>query len=270
MEMIEQSLIVSEVASKLEEHARKAMKGRGISRARGAVSGVVTPPWAASSKFNIDSRGLITYDDEYVNEEEPTVITDDGSLDSISNSLSSRETSSDSKVDAKLVTSPPVSDTETVERVGNEIRRRASQNFVNSEAIQACASVAEFFMSTAPGEDADEVSKKILQLLASSGKLSVDFHFYRAALHPGSTNDAPVQRQQQFDQQDVLSLRRTLQGGAGRRDALQEFKIFCVNLIYKLLGKNGNLEIQEPFSEPDRSLLLRTAEIWSQSVGIGA
>jgi hypothetical protein len=266
LEMIEQSLIISEVATKLEEHARKALRGRGTSRTRRGVVGVVTPPWASSATFTVSTRGLITYDDEYEkNAEHAIAIDGDDSLIS----EPSINLSSDAKIDAKVICAPPVSETEAVKRIGNEIRRRAPYNFYNSEMITACANVAEFFMSTAPSEDVDVVSEKILQLLASSGKLAADFHFYRAALHPGTTGESPLLRYR-FDQQQVISLRRTLQGGAGRRDALREFKIFCVNLIYRLLGKNGSLDMQEPFSGPDRSTLLRTAEVWSKSVGTSA
>ena len=75
MEMVEQSMIVSEVASKLEEYARKAMKGRGTSRTRRGGFGVVTPPWGATQNVNFSARGLITYDDEY-EDEAVDVVTD--------------------------------------------------------------------------------------------------------------------------------------------------------------------------------------------------
>lgn len=269
LEMIERSLIISEVASKLEEHVRKALKGRGgSSRTRRGVVGVVTPPWGSSSNFVVNTRGLITYDDEYEQQQkgESMVVPDDD--DSSIDTLSGDASDLPKKNDATLISDPPVAETETIKRIGEEIRRRSSHNFYNGELIQACANVAEFFMSTAPGEDVEAVSEKILQLLSSSGKLAADFHFYRAALHPGNSNESVLPYR--FDQQQVMALRRTLQGGAGRRDALREFKIFCVNLIYKLLGENGNLGIAEPFSSPDRSLLLQTTEMWSQSVGIGA
>ena len=67
LEMLEQSIVVSEVAMKLEEYARKAMKGRSSGRTRRSGAGVVTPPFGSSRNVSISSRGLLTYDDEYKN-----------------------------------------------------------------------------------------------------------------------------------------------------------------------------------------------------------
>jgi hypothetical protein len=268
LEMIEQSMIVSEVAMKLEEYARKAMKGRGSSRTRRGVAGVVTPPWGSSQHTTISSRGLITYDDEYENDgkNNSSVISDgDDSLNSEDNPFSGAESKPTKQAREFLL--PPVPDFEAVKQISSEIRRRASYNFYNAEVIHACANVAEFFMSTPPGEHIDACCKKVIQLIASSTKLAADFHFYRAALHPEKAGDSLPSFPARFEQHHHAALRRTFEVGASRSDALREFKIFAVNLIYKLLGRNGSLHIQEPLSKLHYANLLHTAEVWSKSVG---
>lgn len=268
LEMIEQAMIVSEVATKLEEYARKAMKGRGGSRTRRGVVGVVTPPWGSYQNFTASSRGLITYDDEYDDDDEYEGETTPGLVVDTDVSLNG-QSSGVTKVEAEL-REPPVRDHGVVKRVSDEIRRRASFNFYHAEMIHACANLAEFFMSTAPNEEVDVCCNKILQLLSSSTKLAADFHMYRAALHPGTAGDVGPSSRPRFDHHHALALRRMLEGGAGRLDALREFKIFAVNLIYKLLGKNGTFDFQEPFADRDHVHLLRTAESWSKSVGSSA
>ncbi|KAL3937247.1 MAG: hypothetical protein SGARI_002198 [Bacillariaceae sp.] len=119
-------------------------------------------------------------------------------------------------------------------------------------------------MLTAPFEDADECCPKIVELLSTSKQLESEFFYYRSALHPV---DGP---QGNFSVIDSEMLKNSLNGGAGRSEALREFKVFSVNLIYKLLGMNGSLKIQEPLDGDDHSILLRTAKSWSKSVEIGA
>lgn len=258
MEMMQQSLIVSEVAVKLEEFARKALKGKGVSRTRKGGSGVVTPPFGATSNFTMTSRDLITYDDEYAFDERQILGVVSDSDESVSGDDAVR------CVDKDMLEAP-VSDGETVKHIGNEILRRA---YANPALIEACANVAAFFMCTAPNEEADRISKKVLQLLASSARLEADFHFYRMALHPTLFLDSISPNT--FTASQSRALRNSLSRGTGRLESLREFKVFAVNLIYKLLGKNGSIDIEEPLAKDDHAVLLRTAEIWSKTVGIGA
>mmetsp|Transcript_26680 Transcript_26680/g.47015 ORF Transcript_26680/g.47015 Transcript_26680/m.47015 type:complete len:259 (-) Transcript_26680:435-1211(-) len=258
MEMIQQSLVVSEVASKLEEYVRKAMKEKGLTRTRKGGSGIVTPPFGTSGRFTMNSSDLITYDDEYEVDEGASV----GVVSDVGDNLSVEENLLD-----KDMIEAPVTDVEIVKRIRYEILRRGTES--NEEAVRACANVAAFFMLTAPNEDADECCPKILELLQTSQQLEAEFYFYRAALHPALFLDSNTP-QAQFTDLHSMALRNSLAGGAGRSDALREFKVFAVNLIYKLLGSNGNLGISESFSEEDHAILLRTAKSWSKSVGIGA
>jgi hypothetical protein len=106
-------------------------------------------------------------------------------------------------------------------------------------------------------------------LLMTSQQLEGEFYFYRAALHPSLFLESSAP-QGKFTEKHSVALRNSLNGGFGRAEALREFKIFSVNLIYKLLGLNGSFDIQEPLSGDDYDILLRTAKSWSKSVGIGA
>lgn len=270
-EMMEQSLIVSEVATKLEAYVKKALKKRGISRTRRGGSGVVTPPFGSS--FTMTSRDLITYDDEY-NEEETSSsdvvsVVDDSVAEEGSNA-------NNSQIDYdKDMLVAPVLDIATVKHISSEILQRS--NSLNGEVMRACANVAAFFMCTAPKEDPEQCSSKVLQLLATSRQLESEFYFYRAALHPtlfleSSLNGRfPESHDGNFGFTDTQSaaLRDTLARGAGRLESLREFKVFAVNLIYKLLRKNGCFAQIESLSSSDNAILLHTAEVWSKSVGIG-
>jgi hypothetical protein len=259
MEMMQQSLVVSEVASKLEEYVKKAMKEKGLSRTRRGGSGIVTPPFGTSGRFTMNSSDLITYDDEYDVDEGASlgVVSDADDSMSVEDTLRS--------IDKDMMVAP-VTDVETVKRIRFEILRRA--NASNEEVIRACANVAAFFMLTAPNEEPDDCCPKILELLSTSTHLEAEFYFYRSALHPSLFLDSEM-RNGQFAQFHSVALRNSLSGGTGRLQALREFKVFSVNLIYKLLGVNGSLGIEESFTDIDHSTLLRTAKSWSKSVGIG-
>jgi len=264
MEAIEQAMIVSEVASKLEEHVKKALKGRGGSRTRRGNGGVVTPPYGSYQKFKMSSRDLITYDDEYkATYPARTCEPDEKSIASVT--VAEDDVSASSAIPKQFITAP-VEDVEMVKSICEEIRRHAQESFRNPDYSLACVNVAEFFMSTPPSEDVQNVSKKVLELLSSSSRLAADFHFYRAALNPSSANNGEPEASNLFEERHAMALRRSLQGIASKGDAVREFKIFCVNLIYKLLG-NMSYGVNEPFSPSVRSNLLHTAEAWSKSIG---
>ncbi|KAL3910001.1 MAG: hypothetical protein SGILL_007864 [Bacillariaceae sp.] len=263
MEMMQQSLVVSEVASKLEEYVKKAMKEKGLSRTRRGGSGIVTPPFG---RFEMNSSDLITYDDEFGVIDETNVNLD--VVPEVDETLSVEAASASvDSMDESDMLSPPVEDIETVKRVRLEILKRATDD--NEDVVRACANVAAFFMLTAPSEDSEECCPKIVELLTTSRQLEAEFYFYRSALHPSLSLES-LCPQGQFIEAHSIQLRNSLNGGAGRTEALREFKVFSVNLIYKLLGMNGSLNIQEPLAGEDHSILLRTAKNWSKSVEIGA
>jgi hypothetical protein len=263
MEMMQQSLVVSEVAVKLEEYVKKAMKERGLtSRNRRGGSGIVTPPFGTA--HTISSSDLITYDDEYFYEEHNTK-TDVGA----SNKVGGAENAIGGPfctVVSKDDDSPyhPVTTEEDVKRITQEIVQKSSD--ANQEVLHACANVAAFFLCTRPNERPEDCCEKVLELLSTSPRLQTDFYSYRMALHP-DLSSAKVG----VPENHALYLRKALLGGAaGRLASLRDFKVFAVNLIYKLLGVNGSLGIDDVFQPDDRAILLRTTEVWSKSIGVGA
>lgn len=269
LEAIEQAMIVSEVASKLEEHVKKAMKGRGGSRTRRGNGGVVTPPYGSYQKFEMSSRDLITYDDEY-KATYNTPIDDFDAKSVASVTVTEDDASAASSSVSKQFLVAPVEDAEKIKAICEEIGQLAHDSFGNSDTFQACANVAEFFMSTPPSEDVQCVSKKVLGLLSSSSRLAADFHFYRAALNPCSANSDESEASNLFEERHATALRRSLEATGSRSDVVREFKIFCVNLIYKLLENVESYHVKEPLSPNVRSNLLHTAETWSKSVGTSA
>lgn len=253
MEILERSLIVSEVASKLEEFVKRAMKGRGAPRSR--RTGVVTPPYGYSRLAVITSRDLITYDDEYEDEDLAGVVTDgDDSLNSADVSFTGLDK------DSQDMAVAPILSVGKVKQTVEEIRKRAKLTLTHSHMINACADVVELMMTTPPGENVAVCCSKVLRLLCLSERLSIDFYSYRAALHPDGAGFVP--RRHHSD-----TLRQAFESAHTRADALREFKIFAVNLIYRLLGRNGSFGIERPFSYSETNNLLRTADVWSRSVG---
>jgi hypothetical protein len=263
-EMLQQSLIVSEVATKLEAYVKKAMKERGLSRTRRGGSGIVTPPFGTS--FTMTSRDLITYDDEYREDSVKAAVVSTNVVSDTDDNASVEVNDPCVVIDEDMLTAP-VLDIATVKHVSSEILQRA--NPLNGEVLRACANVAAFFMCTAPKEEPDQCSSKVLQLLSTSKVLEAEFYFYRSALHPTLFLESSIPDDGQFTDIQSAVLRNSLIGGAGRLESLREFKVFAVNLIYKLLRRNGCFAEIEPFSKSDHSILLHTSEIWSKSIGIG-
>ncbi|VEU33747.1 unnamed protein product [Pseudo-nitzschia multistriata] len=263
-EQMQQSLVVSEVAIKLEEYVKKAMKKKGISRTRKGGSGIVTPPFGSS--FTMTSRDLITYDDEYKQDTYKSDVVSDTDENSSQGGSNQRGCLNNADSDKDMLVAP-VLDLNTVKHITSQIIQRS--NPFNGEAMRACANVAAFFMCTAPKEDPEQSSTKVLQLLATSKQLEAEFYFYRAALHPTLFLDTSRSQGKGFTNAQSTALRTSLTRGAERLESLREFKIFAVNLIYKLIKKTGSFANVESLSSSDNAILLHTAEVWSKSVGIG-
>jgi hypothetical protein len=263
MEMIEQSMIVSEVATKLQEFARKAMKGHGTGRTRRGGFGVVTPPYGASSNAPISSRGLITYDDEY--EKEEGLITDGD--DSIgSEDFSSTGPILATKISRKALkelTVAPVPEPQIVSSITARIL--GCNNFQSNGALVASSAVASFCMTTAPIEDS-ALCSKILQLISSCDKLSYEFQQYRAALDPLASSGESALLGHGSRKNSAVSVQQIWERASSRNDAVHDFKTFAVNCITKLLGNNGGYGFFMPFSRFEAAKLQYTADVWLKSI----
>lgn len=267
------SLVVTEVADKLEAYVKRVMKERGITRTR--RSGFVTPPFGSS--FTMTSRDLITYDDEY---KESSNNATGSAIVSGNNSCPSPGKEKPAIVVEKEMLVAPVVDFETVKRISSSIidlGKTTSNGRTHSEAFRACANVAAFIMCTPPLEQSDQCCSKILQLLSTSNKLESEFYFYRSALCPDLFPHIHHQRYHGiakigcngFTASHSAALRNSLIGHAGKLSALSEFKVFALNLISKFFHRTETFSGIEPLPKPDHAILSQSVKIWARSIGKG-
>jgi hypothetical protein len=257
LEMLEQSLVVSDVAMKLEEYAKRAMKDRGVTgRTRRGGAGVVTPPFGSSYHANMSAGGLITYDDEIEEEQEEDLrVTDLFGIHSASSVVTDTDSEADgepfeSRLPKELLVAPV-----------NMLHAKAITEHLLPVDITAAA-VAGFCMTTAPNGDPD-MCRKILNLIASCEKLASEFHQYRTALKPLTDFPATVTPIQHVRQTNLVIWERE----GSRHDAVRDFKTFSVNCVHKILGKNGWCGGVSGLAQADRLALEHTAEVWLKSVG---
>jgi hypothetical protein len=262
-EMREQSLIVSEVAEKLEQFARKAL---GRSRSRRGNSGIITPPYG--SQGTLTATSLLTYDDEQFEESDENSWrgSSASSLGLVSQSEVGEDEDTSSVTEAKPVTplrmrSPPVRDNEMVDAVSHRLVEGIPPDL--RDALKPHVAVAAFCMSTAPcGEES--LASKILRLIASCNILMSEFQNYRAALHPIVEGPVASTTQAFTPQARPIQGLQVWEKTSSRSDAVHDFKIFAVNCINKFLGR-GNCENVTLLSPCDRLILKRTVDLWQES-----
>ena len=278
-EMIEQSLVVSQVAMKLEEYAKKAKRASGVSLSRGgrARGGVVTPPTGSAFGFrSADSRGLLTYDDEFDggnakrgSMSSTTVVTDgDDSLSSEDEPASfGMNVVSESNSPVKrgpgmtVFGSPPVGDLDMVKRVVEKILTSVADS---EESVSASAAVIGFCMTTAPSAK-DDLCSKVLHLISSSDKLSFEFQQYRGALHPLECSKdmlPPFMFTMSHRKNHAVSVQQIWQRDVGRVDLVRDFKTFAVNNFHEVLLQKSN---QVSFTEGEVASLRYAADVWLKS-----
>ena len=262
-----QSHVVSQVAMKLEEYAKKAK--RSIGRTRGGRTGLVTPP-SVSGGSGLCYRSLITYDDEYdtidsrrSNYLSAASVVTDGDDSMISeeefNGRLVSEVGTPVKPDKVAFSIAPVENSDTINRVTSLILKgNRGDNSV------ATAAIAGFCMSTPPLETADLCSK-VLRLLSSCNTLATEFQQYRDALHPihnfSFSGLPPSMFTQSFRKHDAVSVQQIWERAGSRVDAVRDFKTFAVNKIHF-----GLEEELVDLGEDDEFALKKTAAIWLKSV----
>jgi hypothetical protein len=256
LEMLEQSMVVSDVAMKLEEYARRARKnGMLPARARRQGPGVVTPPFSSSYQMSISASELLTYDDEYDAEEARAadlVVGHGDTVTSTSSVVTDSDVEEESLEENKLLKEfmvPPVAMPHA-----KSITERLLLKDVTS------AAVAGFCMSTAPS-GLQDMPRKILQLIASCETLANDFHQYRMALKPAHSGD-PAMLLHNVRMNHVQNWERE----GSRCDAVRDFKVFSVNCVRKILWGRGDASVG--LSDADRSALKHTADVWLRSIGM--
>ena len=268
-EMLQQSLVVSDVASKLEEYAKRAWKDRGISikPRRRAGAGVVTPPFGSSSyQSTISATELLTYDDEYDSDHDDQLRATDlfGTPKASSSVVTDSDTEATTEEGRGLAFESPQPKELLAAPVGLQQAKSITERLLSSDVT--AAAVAGFCMSTAPSGN-PEISQKILQLIASCETLASDFHQYRNALlpvtHSGEGVPGTVTPIHSVRMNHVQSWERE----GSRNAAVSDFKIFSVNCVHKIIGKNGVGGGLNSLSDDDRIALERTANAWLRSVG---
>jgi len=261
-----QSHVVSQVAMKLEEYAKKAKRG---TRARGGRIGSVTPPSLGGGTVMASGhnyRSLITYDDEYdaTNFRHSSHASVTGIVTDGDDSMTSEEeymcrvvsevftpTQSEKVVFSKA----PVENVVTIEKV---------TNLFLAKSDVATAAIAGFCMSTPP-LDTPDLCSKVLRLLSSCDTLAMEFQQYRSALHPvdnfSMSGLPPNTFTQGFRKHDAVSVQQIWERAGSRVDAVRDFKTFAVNMI------NAGLEQKLwDFNEQEEVLLKNTADTWLKSV----
>jgi len=280
-EMLEQSLVVSQVAMKLEEYVRKAKKGSGRAR-RSGPQGVVTPPHPNAMAYSAP-RGVLTYDDEYnfdSDDDDECIQRRDRSSSSSTGVVTDGDDSMTSEDDPrpaggkrvafisevntpvqpipkKLFLSAPVDDVSTVNVVVKTLLERANTDVP--------ATIAQFCMTTAPN-GCDDLCSKVLQLISSCDMLGIEFQQYRGALHPlecSSTLLPSCMFTTGFRKNHAVSVQQIWERSASRNDAVRDFKTFAVNCLNEVLD---NAEVDKTFlSTCQTSALKHTADIWLKS-----
>lgn len=254
----EQAHVVSQVALKLEEYARKAKRSLGRTRGGG---GIVTPPLGGGRlPSGHYYRSLITYDDEY------EAMTADPSSDRafvVPDDLNVVSPSPPKAVKRFYNSQVPVESAQLIKAVCDRIMASGSDTATNT----ASAGIASFCMSNAPDESESEACAKILGLLSTCDKLANEFMQYRYALHPlesssttsYSTFCAPGFR----NDSTAFSINQIWERAASRRDAVRDFKTFAVNYI------NSDL-LRIDFPKEEGAALHITSDYWSKSASINA
>jgi HSF-type DNA-binding len=259
IEGVTQSDVVSEVAFKLEQFAKKANVRLGP-RTRRFGTGVVTPPFSTSSKSSI---GIISYDDEIIFGNDDTGSDRSSSVYlTPSKTIDFRECGSISYSKRDPVVKP-VSDCRTVDVIVQRILLSAKDGFRGSTV--APASVAGFCMSNVPAIDSG-IAKKILSLLSSCPAVANEFHLYQSALHPSQAFKKRVTTPYtsfwggKYDYTD--------HGEGNRNTLVRDFAIFSINCIEKLVGKLESDGIHKSQLSPsDKKILEGTMEMWQKSIG---
>ncbi|KAI2491536.1 HSF-type DNA-binding [Fragilaria crotonensis] len=258
----EQAHVVSQVALKLEEYARKAKRSRGGTR---YGVGIVTPPLGGSQSY----RSVLTYDDEYdamaarVTSAVVTVAPGVESHATDDKLLPAPITPNPSRPMMVICDENPVGNIDLAKLVYDQIMD-GDRDYASKAAS---AAVAYFCTASSPNEQEGEACAKILGIMSGNDKLAHEFMQYRYALHPvdcsstlsNSTFCAPGLR----NDITAFSLDQIWERAASRRDALRDFKTFAVNYM------NAEIARMEYRGE-ETGALRRTAEVWLRSASTHA
>jgi hypothetical protein len=264
VEMAQQSLIVSQVAKKLEKFARQAY-GLSSTRPRRGGSGIVTPPFG-TSRLPSSSSSLLTYDDEYeYSDESGDTFQPTPSVGAIADGDESTSTQDDWAAARTMVTPdkqqkdilPSMVEHHKAEAITERIENcKPDIRFSRDHIVTGI--VASFAMHVSPVGNKD-LTFTMYHLLNNNDELWEDFQLYRAALRPdlgAGKNASP------------LTLKQIFTGDAILADVVRDFKTFTVGCLGRILGKNGDIGIANQLLQEDREVLGRRADVWRMALHV--
>ena len=272
----EQSIMVSHVAQRLEEFAKRAEGESGNGGRRGRAfgrGGIVTPPVSRALSdtmkyhaLTYDDEGSITVDpedeafegrnsrighskknniksddDENMDElDSKCFVTDDGESDGDSSgpSLSDSRKIDGNRSFASLKNLHFKSFQEAPLKDLDVIAEITNKLRVNNEAL---AVVAMFCMATAPRDE--NIDRKAMQVISSCSQLEDEFERYRSALRPNIGNIRGL----------IVS------------EYVQDFKYFSVNYLQKFLIENQKQQ-DSYVSVNQVSAIQVSTSLWAESL----
>ncbi len=261
----EQSLLVSRVARKLEEHARRAAAAKGFNSKR--RSGTVTPPYYSDTmKYH-----ALTYDDEIeiydsargcvverqqrtatvVNDpdESYSVISDDGGEDKSKNSCNDEEND----------VTPPVENNLIVSEIVRKLHGWARQSRLASRVDgQLAAAITGFCMLTNPRHASFE--EKCIELMLACGSLVNEFSHYQTALLPGCLPACGLTLKNSSRLTQINQLLNT-----DKKNTLRAFKVFLLNILEDLVN-DKELVREVGLSVSEAKSLDDCHQIWMHSL----
>mmetsp|Transcript_5625 Transcript_5625/g.8401 ORF Transcript_5625/g.8401 Transcript_5625/m.8401 type:complete len:547 (-) Transcript_5625:376-2016(-) len=264
---LEQSMLVTKVARKLEEHAKRAAAAKGICSKR--RSGTVTPPFSSDTmKYH-----ALTYDDEIeiydsargcVVERQQRVMTSshaDENLSIVSNDDEDRVRSvSFYGCTQKMSTTPPVENNIIVSDIVRKLHGWVKQGTFTSKVDgQLAAAIAGFCMLTNPRDPSFE--KKCTDLMLACGALVTEFRRYKTALLPGCIpHDGLMQNNPpRLD----LQIKQLFNGD--KNHTVRVFKVFLLNSLEDLVN-DKHLPIQVGLSSKETESMDSCYKIWLTSL----
>ncbi|KAL7574813.1 hypothetical protein ACA910_010657 [Epithemia clementina (nom. ined.)] len=262
-EMAERSLIVSEVAKKLEKFARKAYGPIINGKGKRNSSGVVTPPFGTT--VTLRTTNLLTYDDEFGGGKDVaanTGVVTDGDESTSSGEDESRTQTIPVSPNSKNFCSTPAGDMHIAREISNRLLGLPTEN------REAKAAVASFCIMNTPHGDND-IGSKILQLIASCENLAAWFNSYRTALNPFAVSEKEgivgSHSKQAIDEDKAMQQHWAQE--ASRLKAIHDFTVFAVNCVNGILGEGAvGHESTSFLTKKDEIVLERAILLWSKNV----
>lgn len=259
----EQSMLVSRVSRKLEEHARKAAAAKGFNAKR--RSGTVTPPYYSDTmKYH-----ALTYDDEFEiydsargcvveRQQRITVLNDsDESYSVISNDDEDKIPRTNGDKETK--STPPVQNSIMVAEIVRKLHGWAKQSSLASKVDgQLAAAITGFCMSTNPCDSTFE--EKCIELMQACGSVVNEFRHYKIALLPGCPQASGLPTRNTSRPAQIKQLLN-----CDKKNTLRAFKVFSLNILEDLIN-DKELVLDVGLNQSEKECMTICHHIWMHSL----